>query len=416
MSDINRVFYSFMQQSSAHKLVLSTTLIPIFLWLLAWAGLQYVVPSFPSLTKDLHSTQRVLTLSIIIFYAFFAAFQPVWGFISEYWGRRKVILVSLIISLIGTATIIFSVDMTMYIIGRTLEGVGLASLSPACRAIYVDIFRDRVELGRRVGLVSGIVALMPGISPLIAGYILYAGWRYIFVVFFILTALLFIGSLWKLKETHCGKSPFTPLKLLLYHVTIIRNFKFIAFASCYLLLTGGLLAFYAATPFWFVFHFHVSASVFSYFSLIVAAFYILPLLLTRRLLKKVSFYRVYAIGIAICIAMMLLIFLCVSLWSASIAMLVIVASIYAVTAGFMTPLNNAGAMIIFPEAAGVASAVLTLFVFGGSALLSWITMGINPHRLWLVLLFFNTTIALSIVVSMVFILIPEFVKKQRVNN
>jgi len=356
------------------------SVLPALLWILGWFALKFVLPAFPSLMETFGATHSQLQFSIVAFLLCYAITQPFWGSLSERFGRRVIVLCALLVCGSGSIIVVVSSDMNTYILGRCLEGVGAGAISPVCRAIFVDAY-ERQVLAKKVAVISSIVALMPALAPLIAGYMVtHLGWRSVFVLFGSMTFLLFVLAAWRLPETKDTTDKPSISSLIGQYALVARHGQFWVATLIYATLTGGLIAYYAATPFWYVFHFGISESLFSYFSLVSALCYIAGTLSARAMLKKRSMEEIQSKGIALLLLYAVGIF-ALSWLPTSILLLIVMASGFGFLAGWMMPSASAIAMTAVPEAAGTASAMLTLVIFGLCSLLSMVTMKLSVASL-----------------------------------
>lgn len=356
------------------------SILPALLWILGWFALKFVLPAFPGLVSTFGASHHDLQLSIVAFLLCYALTQPVWGSLSERYGRRPILLFALGVCALGSCVVVFSSSMDAYVLGRCLEGVGAGAISPVCRALFVDTY-ERSVLAKKVAVISSIVALMPAVAPLVAGYmVVHLGWRSVFVLFGGLTILLMLLTAWRLPETveQQGRPSFKGL--LAQYGQVLKHPIFWRATMIYALLTGGLIAYYAATPFWYVFHFKISESIFSYFSLFSALCYIAGTFGAKHFIKVHSIKWVQAKGVVLLLGYVIGI-AGLALVPSSIPVLIVIASGFGFLAGWMMPSASAVAMTALPAAAGAASAMLTLTIFGLSSVLSIITMKIDVSTL-----------------------------------
>ena len=123
---------------------------------------------------------------ITAFFIFFALSQPIWGGIAQKIGCRPTLLIGVFVSIVGSLIAMLAFDLPSYIVGRSLEGLGMGSASPIARTILTDIL-DRKSLAKSMGTISGVASTMPAVAPIIGGYLLtWIDWRAIFGFFLIL--------------------------------------------------------------------------------------------------------------------------------------------------------------------------------------------------------------------------------------
>ncbi len=101
-----------------------------------------------------------------------ACLQIPFGFASDWWGRKPVIVVGLLMFALGSFLSAWAPDLHWLIIGRAVQGSG--AISAAVTALLADTTRDEVRT-KAMALVGGSIALMFAlslvVSPWLAGYI-----------------------------------------------------------------------------------------------------------------------------------------------------------------------------------------------------------------------------------------------------
>lgn len=107
---------------------------------------------------------------------------PIYGKLSDIYGRRIFFLGGMLIFLLGSALSGTSQNMTQLIIYRTIQGLGAGALMPIAQAIIGDIFPP-AERGKWQGLFIAVFGLATIVGPLLGGAITDNwGWRWTFYV------------------------------------------------------------------------------------------------------------------------------------------------------------------------------------------------------------------------------------------
>jgi EmrB/QacA subfamily drug resistance transporter len=107
---------------------------------------------------------------------------PIWGKLSDIYGRRIIFIGGMVIFLAGSALAGTSQDMTQLIIYRGIQGLGAGALIPIAQAVIGDIFPS-AERGKWQGLIFAFAILATIIGPTLGGWITDNwGWRWVFYV------------------------------------------------------------------------------------------------------------------------------------------------------------------------------------------------------------------------------------------
>ena len=107
---------------------------------------------------------------------------PLYGKLSDLYGRRRLFVVAISIFLAGSALCAFAQSMGQLIAFRALQGVGAGGLIPLSQAAIADLFSPR-ERGRYQGYIGSMWATAAIAGPLLGGTLTDAGsWRWIFLI------------------------------------------------------------------------------------------------------------------------------------------------------------------------------------------------------------------------------------------
>jgi EmrB/QacA subfamily drug resistance transporter len=107
---------------------------------------------------------------------------PVWGRLSDLYGRRTLYLIGVALFLIGSALSGASLSITQLIVFRGIQGLGAGALIPLSLTINGDIYTLK-ERARMQGLFSGVWGLASILGPLAGGFIAdHFTWRWVFYI------------------------------------------------------------------------------------------------------------------------------------------------------------------------------------------------------------------------------------------
>ncbi len=140
------------------------------------------IPSLPYISRDFQVSSSLTQLSIAVFLFGMSLPGILFGYISDFFGRRKILLIATTLSSVGTLLCLMAPNIYVLILGRFIQGLGFSGVGSLSRAILRDRMSG-VELARYVSYLAMITVLAIDISPFIGGFLQeYFGWRPIFAL------------------------------------------------------------------------------------------------------------------------------------------------------------------------------------------------------------------------------------------
>lgn len=107
---------------------------------------------------------------------------PLYGKFGDLFGRKRVLQISIIIFLLGSALCGLAQNMTELILMRALQGLGGGGLMVISMAAVADVIPP-ADRGRYQGLFGGVFGLATVVGPLIGGFLVqHFSWRWIFYI------------------------------------------------------------------------------------------------------------------------------------------------------------------------------------------------------------------------------------------
>jgi len=206
------------QPEASHMKPMSATALAVVLASLSMLGpfsIDAYLPAFPYIQSSLGASQIEVQQSLTFYMLAFAGMVLWHGALSDAFGRRNVILVSLVTFAIGTLGCAASHTVHYLWMFRILQGVSAGAGVVVGRAIIRDLYSD-APAARLLSLVTMIFSIAPAVAPILGGWIVKLfDWRSIFHFLFVYTVILFVLCYKRLPETlppH-KRQPFNPLYL-----------------------------------------------------------------------------------------------------------------------------------------------------------------------------------------------------------
>ncbi|MDC5086561.1 TCR/Tet family MFS transporter [Acinetobacter baumannii] len=165
-------------------------------------GIGLIFPILPLLLQDMtHSTHIAVYMGILasLYAAMQFIFSPLLGALSDRWGRRPVLLISLAGSAVNYLFLTFSHSLILLLIGRIIAGITSANMAVASTYI-VDVSQEN-NRAKYFGLINAMFGAGFIIGPVLGGFLSEYGLRLPFLVAAILTGLNLLFAYFILPET-----------------------------------------------------------------------------------------------------------------------------------------------------------------------------------------------------------------------
>lgn len=328
------------------------------------------LPSLPALTGDLNTSTSLVQISLTACLLGLAFGQLLVGPLSDARGRRKPLIVALIIYAISSLLCAISSSIWVLIALRVVQGVSGAAGIVISRAMVRDMYSGS-ELTKFFSLLMLVNGVAPILAPITGGLLLeVTSWRGVFVVLSILGAIMLLGALFGLPETLPIQRRSTGgIKgTLSTFRSLIGDRVFMGYALSQGLVLAAMFGYISGSPFVLQNIYGVSPQTFSVLFAINGLGIIIASQITGRLAGKVSETRLLVTGLGLAalggILLLIMILIGAGLLAVMIPLFFVVSSVGVVTTtGFSLAMQNQ------ERSAGSASALLGLlpFVFGAIA-------------------------------------------------
>ena len=205
------------------------------------------LPSLPSMTDFFNTDYALVQLSVSLYLACTAIVQLIAGPLSDYFGRRNVVLIALLILILASIGCYFATSIEVFLFFRILQA-SIATLMVISRAIVRDMAEPE-KAASMLGYVTMGMSISPMISPSIGGFFeAYYNWQATFLFVTIISFALFILCWFDLGEPNRVKNKSLKEQILEYPVLFSsRRFWGYAFAAAF--STGTFFAFLGGAPF-----------------------------------------------------------------------------------------------------------------------------------------------------------------------
>jgi EmrB/QacA subfamily drug resistance transporter len=157
--------------------------------------------ALPSAQHDLHFSNADRQWIVTAYSLAFGSLLLLGGRIGDMIGRKRALVIGLVGFAVASAIGGASVNFSMLVIARTIQGAFAALLAPSVLALLTTTFTDPDERGRAFGIYGGLAGAGGALGLLLGGILTsYASWRWTLFINLAFAAAAMIGSLLWLKR------------------------------------------------------------------------------------------------------------------------------------------------------------------------------------------------------------------------
>lgn len=324
------------------------------------------LPALPELCKVFNCTQSAIHISFSFFLLALGICELLYGVLSDYFGRKKIIVAGLSIFVIASLLCASAETLQEFVLFRIIQAIGGAVGLPITRAMIKDYY-DKKTTAKIFSFIFLVVGIIAAFAPFVGGhFISYFTWKSIFYFISGLGFIILLLVLFFLKETYMSvdRSLVTKIatnspKILIANChKVIFNKNFLGYV---LLMCAGYTVFrcfIVESPFIFN-NIGYNMQDIGGFYILLSASYLVGNLLTGNLITKYNVEKLSFLGLIFLVigglAMMLLTnFFKQPVYATLIPMLIITLG-----NGFLYPTSSAIALSSVPEnLTGMASGLI----------------------------------------------------------
>lgn len=256
-------------------------------------------PALPNVASGLLASAYMVEATLAIYFLGFALGVLLWGTISDWSGRRKAMLIGLVVYGTGTVGCATVGSVEALLAWRFLQAFGASVGSVITQTMLRDSY-EGAERTKLFAVMSGALAFSPAIGPLLGGFLSeFLGWRANFWVLTILSIILGVWSFLSLPETrpkHIKRISTDQLRLLF--MNMIKSRVLWGHVLLISAANGIIFGFYQEAPFVFIEQLGMPPSYYGFFGLLIAAATILAARISYRQSTRFSPHHIIQFGAA----------------------------------------------------------------------------------------------------------------------
>ncbi|UGU15583.1 multidrug effflux MFS transporter [Sinomicrobium kalidii] len=248
------------------------------------------LPGFPAIAKDLETDDAHVSLTLTTYFIGISVGQLAYGPLMDRFGRKKPLLIGLVIYAIAAIGCALSPDVWWLIGMRLVLALGGCVGMVACSAIIRDRFSAN-EVARAFSSILLVMGVAPVVAPTLGGvFTEYFGWRSIFVFLLVIAVLLIVIIYFFLEESK-GEDHEVSLKvgkIARNYLVVLSNTDFVVYGLAGSIAMAIMFAYISGIPFILMKIYGVSETTFGWMFGLNACGFIAGSQLNRFLLKRHS--------------------------------------------------------------------------------------------------------------------------------
>ena len=138
-------------------------------------------PVLPSIEQSFSLTSRESSWIFTLFVIFFMIGSPIMAKFSDFYGRKKIFIMDVILFGIGSCLIAFSLNIESIFLGRIIQGFGCGGIFPVAGAFIGDAF-PLEERGKALGILGSVFGISAIGGPLVGAVLIPYGWNWCFSI------------------------------------------------------------------------------------------------------------------------------------------------------------------------------------------------------------------------------------------
>lgn len=336
------------------------------------------LPSLPSISSHFGEDKAVVQLSITLYLVSVGFLSPVLGPLTDYYGRRPIVLLGLSGFFAGTLICIYAVNIEIFLLGRIFQSLSAAGMV-ASRAIVRDMV-SRDKAASMIGYITMGMALAPMIGPAIGGFLdEHYGWQSSFWMLFVFGLFVSFFAWSDLGETR-GSAASSLTGQFTSYPKLLKSRRFWGYSLAAAFCAGAFFSLLGGSPYIATDYLHLTPTQFGLFFAFVSVGYMSGNFISGRWSEKLGVARMMIGGNLIMFCGILVAAVLLSSGDRNPYYFFGPLLFLGLGNGMTLPNANAGIVSIHPEIAGAASGLGGFIqVIGGASFSVLAGIVIGPH-------------------------------------
>lgn len=345
-------------------------------------AMDILLPCIPAIAQYFQSEFATSQWVLSLYFLGAGLGQLFMGPFADEYGRRKVLIASIIILVVASALCAIAPSIYWLIIFRFFQGIGASGTTDTTMAILRDLYDDD-SLPKVYSYFNSIVALAPLLAPLLGASILMQtnSWQATFYFVIGLSISTLFVTYFCVRETNpdlSSRKTFFHVDILKSYKTILVDQKFLSYTFCAIMAFSSLFLFFSTSAILMIEIGGMPAHIFGYYFAANSVAFIIGNILSSWITERLAINKTILIGSSI-IMLGAISMLCADLIFGLTTLGLMVPNMVATLGiGLILGPCMAGVMHKYKHIAGIASAVYGALLYGLSSLIVAVIMQIKP--------------------------------------
>ena len=223
------------------------------------------LPALPQIGASLQAPVSAVQASLTAFFLALGLGQPLFGSLSDLWGRKRPLYLGLGIFVLASVGCALAQDIQTLVVLRFVQGLGAAAGMAIPRAVVRDLHTGH-EAARMMSLLMLVFSVSPILAPLAGSAVIaLGGWR---LVFWCVTAAAVIGMLAMVRgmpETRgpAARGDSSVADSLKAYAVLLRDWHYLGLVFIGATAMAGFFVYLAGSPFVLINHYGLTTTQYS---------------------------------------------------------------------------------------------------------------------------------------------------------
>ena len=318
------------------------------------------LPALPQIGASLDAPVGAVQASLTAFFIALGVGQPLFGSLSDMWGRKKPLYLGLAIFIVASIGCALAQDIHTLVTLRFVQGLGAAAGMVVPRAVVRDLHTGH-EAARMMSLLMLVFSVSPILAPLAgSGVIAIGGWRLVFWVVTLAAVLGLAAMVRGLPETRdaAARRDSNIGDVLKAYAFLLREWHYLGLVFIGATAMAGFFVYLAGSPFVLINHYGLSTTQYSLAFALNAIAFIGAAQFTGPLGKRFGLVPIVKIAASACGVVMCSLLAYYLLGGDHLFVLITLYFVASALMGLVIPTTSVLALDDHGEIAGTASALL----------------------------------------------------------